>query len=931
MAAFRASAISAGQLAGMGTGSIVGVVRDASHASMPDVDVTISGRALMAPRKIVTRADGEYRFALLPPGDYVLTFAARGFDSLTRETHVDLASTLTIDVMLSIAPSRDAIEVRGSLDRYSAAVSQSFNARQLASVPGSRSLAGLFSITQALTLQYSEVGGGAGIVSGDYGAYGRNNSPRHTIEGIVVTGLFGAGFTPDYGSLEEVSVVTAAPGAEWPTSGVHTDLVTKSGSNQYRGSIYVAGEDRRVQSSNVDADQIRRGVPSGGSLRPTQINQLWRNAEVNADIGGFVKRNRLWWYSSFRRQDVAARLVNFRAEPYDTRLTNYSGKATFRLFPNQSLVVYGQRGVNLQPTRLDAFTIESAINETSDSTVKQRNASRLWKVEWNASVRNSLVIEVRAGQFGWDQQWTPRSAAPRFEDLETLVVRGGNRAWESNARRNQLTGTVSYFEQNRTGRHYLRFGGEAIRFVVQDALLSGFPDDVLQVLRNGHASSVYLFETPSVAEAGVRSYSAYASDTWQIRNRVTVTAGARFDRYRLFLPAQQHAPDGVAGQQFAAVQNLADWNSVTPRFSAVFDIRGDGGTLAKFAIGRYRVAPNASLAFNSNPNASYWWRQYDWADPDQSGVFEPGEAGLRRRLRGGVAMESMDPGLKLPTLDEAGTWIEHTIAGDVALRTGLVWRLERSQFVRQNINQPFEAFAVPVQILDRGPDGVAGTEDDGPFWTAYDLSPDYVGQPVVNVVRNVPRSSSEYLTWEIAATRQTRGRWSFSAGFSRTWNGDQASGYSGQTLRNNVYALTPNDLLNAGDDGRYEFSSWTAKAYAIFEAPKGVHITPVLRYQSGQPFGRTETTEPGQLSYGTVTLLMEPVGTRQLDDTAIVDLRMEKTMRVKQRRVALFVDVFNCFNTNAEQNVIWTSGPSFMRPLTIVPPRIVRAGATFDW
>ena len=66
-------------------------------------------------------------------------------------------------------------------------------------------MGGLFALTHALVLPVAEVGGGTGIISGGYSAYGRNNSPRHTIEGIVVTGLFGAGFTPDYGSLEEVS------------------------------------------------------------------------------------------------------------------------------------------------------------------------------------------------------------------------------------------------------------------------------------------------------------------------------------------------------------------------------------------------------------------------------------------------------------------------------------------------------------------------------------------------------------------------------------------------------------------------------------------------------------------------------------------------------------------------------------------------------
>ena len=186
---------------------------------------------------------------------------------------------------------------------------------------------------------------------------------------------------------------------------------------------------------------------------------------------------------------------------------------------------------------------------------------------------------------------------------------------------------------------------------------------------------------------------------------------------------------------------------------------------------------------------------------------------------GGDATESIDPALKLPVLDEVGAWIERELPGGVALRTGVVWRLERSQFARQNVNQPFEAFTVPVAIRDRGPDGVAGTEDDGPTFTSYDLNATYLGQPPKNEVRNVPGSSSEYLTWEIAATRQTRGRWSFGAGFAYTWNGDQASSYSGQSVRNNAYPLTPNDLINAGSGGRHEFTTWTAKVHGTFEAP----------------------------------------------------------------------------------------------------------------
>jgi hypothetical protein len=62
-----------------------------------------------------------------------------------------------------------------------------------------------------------------------------------------------------------------------------------------------------------------------------------------------------------------------------------------------------------------------------------------------------------------------------------------------------------------------------------------------------------------------------------------------------------------------------------------------------------------------------------------------------------------------------------------------------------------------------------------------------------------------------------------------------------------------------------------------------------------------------------------------------VDVRIERSMRVKRRRLSAFLDVFNCLNVNPEQNAIWSSGTSFLRPLTIVSPRIARVGLNVNW
>jgi hypothetical protein len=250
--------------------------------------------------------------------------------------------------------------------------------------------------------------------------------------------------------------------------------------------------------------------------------------------------------------------------------------------------------------------------------------------------------------------------------------------------------------------------------------------------------------------------------------------------------------------------------------------------------------------------------------------------------------------------------------------------------MRQNVNRPFDAFADPVSISDPGPDGRSGTADDGSAIRGHDLRPELLGLPPLSIVRNVPGADSRYLTWDITATRRFAGRWSLVAGFAHTWNRDQATGYFGQPVRENTYPLTPNDLINAGEDGGYEFRIWSARIHGTYAGPWDVRISPLLRHQSGQPFGRTFSTE---LKYDSdVRILAEPIGTRRMDNITILDVRVEKGIPLgRHRRVAAFVDVFNLLNANPEQNTSWSSGSSFLRPLSIVPPRIARIGMKLAW
>jgi hypothetical protein len=930
----------AGQTVNASTGTVEGSVTDSTSAVLADVAITISSDALMRPRRTLTDAQGFYRFAALPPGEYTVVVALQGFTAARREAfRVGAGFTATIDIVMtpSTVVERVIVERQSPVvDRQSVAIATTFGADQLANLPGARNMVAILAATPAVYLTRFDVGGNSTALGSDNGAFGISGSNRPMVEGIDTTGVQGTGFTFDYGSFDEVLVSTGAHAAEWPKPGVQMQFIAKSGGDQYHGSLYADYESRHWQGSNVDEGQIARGLQHGGGLSPRDTNRLWTYHDVNADEGGFIKKNTAWWYASFRDQEVAARYINFPVKPHRTRVTNYTGKTTYQATPRHKLLAYGQAGRSHQPNRLDPSGLTdlspmSAINESEDSTIDQLGWGWVLKGEWNAIIDDRLFVEVRAGQFGADLQQRPRGAAPRFEDVSTSSVRGGNRDSLGHLRREQIVGSLSHFKNGRFGNHHFKGGAEIYRTMQAEIWKRGYPGDVLHVLSNGNPREVFLLQTPSRSEAGFWAYAGYANDSWRVSDRTTLNLGLRFDRFRIFLPAQQH-PVGrfnQTAQTFAAIDNVIDWNVLAPRIGITADPAGDGRAIVKFSYGQYWVNPGVATGFNASPNPSLWWQRRPWSDLDGSGVWEPGEEGGFGANRGGAAIESLDPELELPFVREITGRLERELHGHVAVRAGLVWRGQRQPFLRQNANQPFEAFGVPVLIPDPGPDGNRGTEDDGLGIEGRDLLPEALDLQPSNVLRNVPNSDSHYWTVDLTASKRFNGRWSLVAGFAHTWSRDQDNRYFGQSIRQNMFPLTPNDLINAGPKGRHQFRIWSAKIHGTYRAPWDLRITPFLRHQSGQPFGRTFSTS---LNFGNnIRVLAEPVGTRRMDNVTILDVRVEKGFRLPgDRRLSGFLDVFNVLNANPEQNISWSSG-SFLQPLNIVAPRIARIGTKLEW
>jgi hypothetical protein len=262
-------------------------------------------------------------------------------------------------------------------------------------------------------------------------------------------------------------------------------------------------------------------------------------------------------------------------------------------------------------------------------------------------------------------------------------------------------------------------------------------------------------------------------------------------------------------------------------------------------------------------------------------------------------------------------FLEHELLRNFGVRTGFVWVGVRNPRTSVNLNRPFDAFSVPITVVDPGPDGALNTADDGGAIQAWNLAPQYIGLPTVNLTMNLPAAKSDSYTWEVTASKRYSNRWSLDASFAKTWNRDINLG----SLNN------PNLLINR-EGGRDYTTNWQAKVSATLELPKGIRFSPLVRYQAGDQYGRTFSAT---LNSGATTLLAEPANSNRIKSPTVVDARVEKNFVSGKHRVAVFFDAYNIFNTNAESAINTSSGANYFRPTSIISPRIAKIGTKFDW
>lgn len=909
---------------------IVGTVTDSSGARLPGVKVTATGSAAMGTPNTTTDQNGAYRLPPLQPGDYNVKFEQSGFSTVTQQgIHLTLGFTATVNVEMKPGAVSENVTVTDeapAIDVQANNVSTSLDAQKLAELPGSRDFWSIVAQVPAVAVTKMDVGGSNALTQQPYVAYGLTSGNRGEVEGIMVNEGTGGGgsdfYYLDYASMAEVSVSAVGNTAQMPMPGILSQFIAKSGGNQYHGDVYFDYENDAMEGTNIDNSQIAAGLSGSNVLNVHDLNRLSLVRDLNVDVGGYLIKDKLWWYGAYSYTVTDQRYPTLIDDIQHTWAPVYTGKGTYNITEKQKLIGYYNHENKSQPDYLGAILIGGGRSSPAlmgkNTVWNSVYPLYVWKVEYDWVISPSLLLEVRAGQYHSNWMRTGKNTGPRIEDTGNDFVSGGVYATTNLRSRPQVNGSLTYIKSGWLGTHSFKFGGEYMRDTLHQPF-GGFPNacNCVSQLNNGAALNVYLYQGPDTAVDALATTAFYANDTWQISHKLTLNVGIRFDRNRSYLPAQT----GPSGQSFAANDNLVTFNNWGPRLGIAYDLTGKGKTVIKTSFGQFFNYPAADYAGSANPNASGWYTEYKWTDTNHNGVWDPGEQGSVVAVSGGSASTTIDPHLKNTYTLQDTAYLEHQLAPNFAVRTGFVWDGRRQVSGSINLNRPFGAYNIPITAVDPGPDGKVGTGDDGKTYTVYNLSPAYLSLSPINETTNIAGTNSNYYTWEITAVkRDAGGRWSLQASYAKTWN-DQTNLGTGSSF-------TPNQLINT-QSGLNVFTNWQAKVNGTVRLKWGILLTPVVRSQSGIPFGRTFVVST---NYGSATILGETFGKERTGNIALFDLRSEKQFRIRERFIATgFFDLYNIFNTNTDQSVTTSSGSAFLRPSSVTPPRIARVGVKFQF
>ncbi|MCX6636141.1 MAG: TonB-dependent receptor, partial [Acidobacteria bacterium] len=249
------------------TAQLTGAVTDASGAAVPGANVTVTNVATGITRAISTSETGYYTAALLPPGNYGVRIEKEGFRAVTRSGIVlNVDQVARLDFSLEVGSVTEAIDVTAAaplLEASTSSLGQVIDSKQFSDLPlNNRSALGLLSLSDNVSLGRGfspDTFNSANLFSANGSRPGQNeillDGAPNTTPGVWPgRGILGTPVVVD--SIQEFKVQTSVFSAEYGrTGGGLVNMVSKSGSNEWHGSLFEFMRNSRMDANNFFANR----------------------------------------------------------------------------------------------------------------------------------------------------------------------------------------------------------------------------------------------------------------------------------------------------------------------------------------------------------------------------------------------------------------------------------------------------------------------------------------------------------------------------------------------------------------------------------------------------------------------------------------------------------------------------------------------------
>lgn len=640
------------------TGVIEGTVVDPDGGVLPGASVTLRNTATNFEQVATTNGEGRFRALLLPLGPYRITVSLEGFATLVREG-IDLAvgQTVNLSLPLQLGGIEQEITVTAEAPVVETSRTEGSVRIDTAAVEGLPNNGRNF-------LDFIKLTPGATIVQGPDGDELSINGQKGIANNISVDGadfnnpFFGEQrggqrppFTFNLDAVQEVVVVADGAPAEFGRSaGGFVNVVTKSGTNEIRGSAHVFYTDDSLSGTPKN--------PDGSSAEEGDFDR----SQGGFTLGGPLVKDKVFYFIAADAQR-SSRTKQTNPNRMDPRLVAFLASIGL---PNENGPIERSDDAEVALAKLDwqassnhlvtfrySYTNSEQVNGTFDVDEWGRSANGIEQDYSHAgtatvisTLSSSVLNEVRAQ---YAKEWRPRpyegpnipgqrrpfpdTAILFNDDFTPNGARWGMPFFlpvEYDDDRIQLTENLSYLR----GNHSFKAGVD-YNEVASSQTFVGFAngrfvflttsDFINYVNSNGANGTVLLYlqqagvGDTSAEEAGTQTITQkepaiYLQDSWRVRDNLTVDYGLRWEA--LDNPSVRTPPNQVFfapfigqtrnGQEFPSDGDIPDdYDMWQPRLGISWVPDAAGKSVVRGTAGVFHARlPALNLASTRSTNGS---------------------------------------------------------------------------------------------------------------------------------------------------------------------------------------------------------------------------------------------------------------------------------------------------------------------------------------